>query len=240
MSDAVDTKNTNRQSKFSLEVGRPLPPDYVPALRFPWLTQYYDAVVGSTTRERAFKQALIVQAGIAADHQVLDLACGTATLALMAKRQQPLAKVTGIDGDPDILRIATEKARNADMAMSFDQGLSYALPYATSSFDRVLSSLFFHHLSLTDKQRTANEVFRVLKPGGEFHVADWGRPTNLVMRGLFCMIQLLDGFENTQDNVSGRLIEVFKHAGFSDVAELKSFSTIFGTLSLYRATKGTA
>ncbi len=54
------------------------------------------------------------------------------------------------------------------------------------------------------------------------------------------MIQLLDGFENTQDNVSGWLIEVFKHAGFNDVAEQQSLSTIFGTLSLYRATKDAA
>ena len=221
-------------------MGQPLPPDYVPALRFPWLTQYYDAVVGSTTRERTFKRALVAQARIAAGDHVLDLACGTATLALMAKRQQALATVTGIDGDPVILGIAAAKARNADVALKLDQGFSYSLPYATASFNRVLSSLFFHHLSLTDKQRTANEVFRVLKPGGEFHIADWGRPTNLLMRGLFFMIQLLDGFENTQDNVSGRLIEVFKRAGFKDVAEQQSFSTIFGTLSLYRATKGAA
>ena len=35
---------------------------YVPALGFNWLTPYYDAVVGATTRERRFKQALITQA----------------------------------------------------------------------------------------------------------------------------------------------------------------------------------
>ena len=217
-----------------------LPADYVPALRFSALTTYYDAVVGSTTRESTFKQALIAQARITANHDVLDLACGTATLALMAKQQHPLAKLTGIDGDPAILRIAAAKAHDANIAITFDQGYSYALPYASASFDRVLSSLFFHHLPMTDKRRTASEVFRILKPGGEFHIADWGRPSNLVMRGLFFMIQLLDGFENTQDNVSGRLPEVFEQAGFKDVAEQQSFSTIFGTLSLYRATKGTA
>ncbi len=122
----------------------PLPPGYVSALRFRRLTQYYDAVVGSTARERTFKRALVAQA-----------------------------------------RIAAAKARNVDITLTLDQGFSFSLPYASASFNRVLSSLFFHHLSLTDKQRTANEVFRVLKPGGEFHVADWGRRTNLLMRGLF-------------------------------------------------------
>ena len=214
-----------------------LPADYVPALRFSALTKYYDAVVGSTTRENTFKQALIAQARITANHDVLDLACGTATLALMAKQQHPLAKLTGIDGDPAILRIAAAKAHDANIAITFDQGFSYALPYASASFDRVLSSLFFHHLSLAEKQRTAEEVFRVLKPGGEFHIADWGRPTNLMMRALFLTVQVLDGFKNTQDNVRGRLVEVFKQAGFNGISEQRSFSTIFGMLSLYRAVK---
>ena len=56
---------------------RPDKSAYVPALSFHWLTPYYDAVVGATTREGTFKEALIRQAGITAGQQVLDLACGT-------------------------------------------------------------------------------------------------------------------------------------------------------------------
>ena len=211
--------------------------DYVPALRFNWLTPYYDAVVGTTTRERAVKQALIQQAGIRAGQQVLDLASGTGTLAIWVKQCQPVATVTGVDGDPVILSIARRKAQKANVVVQFDHALSHSLPYPAAHFDRVLSSLFFHHLSWADKQRTAQELFRVLKPGAELHVADWGYPTNALMRALFLPVQLLDGFKNTQDNVSGRLIELFEQAGFTEVAQRRTFSTICGTMALFSAVR---
>lgn len=210
---------------------------YVPALSFYWLTPYYDTVVGTTTRERSFKHALILQAAFKAGHEVLDLASGTGTLAIWVKQNQPLATVTGVDGDPAILSIATRKAQNANVAVQFDHALSYSLPYPAAHFDRVVSSLFFHHLTWESKQRTAQELFRVLKPGAELHVADWGYPTNALMRCLFLSVQLLDGFTNTQDNVSGKLIELFQQAGFSEVAQRQTFSTIFGTMALYSAVK---
>src|SRR3546814_4785436 len=47
---------------------------YVPALGFHWLTRYYDAVVGTTARERSVKQALINQARVEPGQRVLDLA----------------------------------------------------------------------------------------------------------------------------------------------------------------------
>lgn len=211
--------------------------NYVPALRFTWLTPFYDVIVGTTTRERTFKRALIAQARIGVGHEVLDVGSGTGTLAIQVKQEHPLATVTGLDGDPAILAIATNKARKAGAAVRFDHGMSFELPYPSCTFDRVLSSLFFHHLDWEGKQRTARELFRVLKPGGELHVADWGRPRNVLMRGLFLSIQLLDGFRSTRDNVSGRLVELFEHAGLVEVAQQRTFSTVFGTLALYRAVK---
>ena len=210
---------------------------YVPALGFHWLTPYYDAVVGTTTRERSFKQALIKQARFEPGHRVLDLASGTGTLAIWIKQHQPQANVTGVDGDPAILSLASRKAQKAIVSVQFDHALSFSLPYPAAHFDRVVSSLFFHHLSWENKERTAQELFRVLKPGAELHVADWGRATNVMMRGLFLFIQLLDGFENTQDNVSGKLITLFEQAGFVEVKQRQTFGTVYGTMALYSAIK---
>ncbi|MGE0465307.1 MAG: class I SAM-dependent methyltransferase [Steroidobacteraceae bacterium] len=211
--------------------------DYVPALGYHFLTPLYDAVIGATTRERGFKQALIRQAELNPGQRVLDLASGTGTLAIWIKQHQPLLDVTGVDLDPAMLAIASRKAGAAHIDIRFDRAHSHSLPYPTGHFDRVVSSLFFHHLTWEDKLRTAAELLRVLKPGGELHVADWGRPANVLMRGLFLMIQCLDGFETTRDNVAGRLPELFEQAGFVGVAERRTVSTVFGTLALYRANR---
>jgi ubiquinone/menaquinone biosynthesis C-methylase UbiE len=56
--------------------------------------------------------------------------------------------------------------------VGFDRGFSTELPYEDESFDLVLSTLFFHHLTGADKRKTAAEVARVLRPGAELQVAD--------------------------------------------------------------------
>lgn len=210
---------------------------YVPALGFHWLTPYYDIIIRATTREQTFKMALIEQSSVKKNHQVLDLASGTGTLSIWLKKSQPLATIIGVDGDPTILSIAAAKAQKANVSIQFDHAFSYNLPYPEAYFDRIVSSLFFHHLSWEDKERTVKELFRVIKPGAELHVADWGQAGNLLMRGLFLIVQIVDGFENTRDNVSGRLIPLFESAGFIEVTQRKTFSTIYGTLSLYSAVK---
>lgn len=210
---------------------------YVPALGYAWLTRLYDPVVRLTTRERYFKQALLQQARLTPGLEALDLACGTGTLALMALQQVPGLHMRGLDGDPAILAIAKIKAAQAGTAIPFDQGLSTALPYSEARFDRVLSSLFFHHLGREGKQQTFAEVVRVLKPGGELHVADWGKPTGPIMRGLFYSIQLLDGFPNTRDNVAGQLPALMKAAGLQQVTVHRDINTVYGTLTLFSAQK---
>jgi ubiquinone/menaquinone biosynthesis C-methylase UbiE len=208
---------------------------YIPALAYRSLTGLYDPLVRITTRERRFKAVLLQQARLRAGQQVLDLACGTATLTIAAKRMQPRADITGVDGDPDILARARIKAAKAGAELKFDESLSQHLPYADSSFDVVLSSLFFHHLDRENKLATLSEVWRVLKPGAELHIADWGKAANPLMRVLFLIVQMLDGFATTTDNVAGRLPEFLRASGFKEVEETQRFSTVLGTLALYRA-----
>jgi len=209
--------------------------ELVPALGYRFLTALYDPVVALTVRERTFKSRLVAQAAIAPGHAVLDVGCGTGTLAVRIKRTVPGASVIGLDGDPTVLAIARRKAARAGVAVRFDEGYAYALPYPDAAFDRVLSSLFFHHLTRDAKQRTIAEVHRVLRPGGELHVADWGKASNALMRGLFYSVQLLDGFATTRDNVEGRLPALFARGGFEAVSEGEAIATIWGTLALYSA-----
>ena len=187
--------------------------------------------------ERRFKQALIMQAQLEQGHRILDLASGTGTLAIWIKQRQPQAEVIGADCDPAILALSIEKAKKANVSVRFDCVMSNCLPYPAEHFDCVFSSLFFHHLLWEEKEQTAKELYRVLKPGAELHVADWGRASNILMRTLFLFEQLFDGFKKTQDNISGKLVTLFDRSGFTEVTQEQAFDTIFGTLVLYRATK---
>ena len=216
---------------------RESPESYIPALRYRWLTRFYDPIVRLTTREARFKDALLRQACIQDGHRVLDLGCGTGTLALMVKRAHPAAKVFGLDADLETLELARTKLAKAGVAVGLDQGRASALLYINDSFDRALSSLFFHHLTSELKTEAMREVFRVLRPGGEFHIADWGKPTSLVMRLAFLGVQILDGFTTTADNVRGVLPDLLWRAGFEKVEITDRFPTLFGTLALFSARK---
>ncbi|MCA1589817.1 MAG: class I SAM-dependent methyltransferase [Acidobacteria bacterium] len=210
---------------------------YIPALGYDWLTRFYDPVVGLTTRENIFKAALVNQADIEDGHHVLDLACGTGTLTMMLKQRSPNADVVGIDGDGKILGIAKRKADEAELEIRFDEGMSFSLPYMDKTFDRVVSSLFFHHLTPDSKLQTLRELKRVLKPHGEVHIADWGLPANWLMKLSSRFIQILDGYQTTADSFGGRLPELMTEAGLLAVAETNSFNTLFGTIRLHRALK---
>jgi SAM-dependent methyltransferase len=94
-----------------------------------------------------------------------------------------------------------------------------------------------HHLTRANKMRTLLEVLRVLRPNGELHIADWGRPQNGWMRAAFYLVQKLDGFETTEDSVRGLLPALMQDAGFEDVQQTDQFATVLGTLCLYRARK---
>jgi len=208
---------------------------YISALRYSWLTPFYDTVVRWTTREATFKRALVNQVDVRPKQRLLDLGCGTATLTIDLKVACPDADITGLDGDAGILQTARKKALDAGVTVVLEQGCSYALPYADNSFDRVVSSLFFHHLTTGNKRRTLAEIKRVLTPGGELHVADWGAAQNVIMRSLFFLVQLHDGFETTADNVQGRLPTLIGEAGFEDVRKTAEWATPLGTIALLRA-----
>ena len=210
---------------------------YVPALRFRWLTRIYDPVVALTTREKTFKRQLLDQARIEAGSKVLDVGCGTGTLTTLIKTRQPRAMVSGLDGDPAIIKLATVKAARAGLEIQFDEGLSFDLPYREDQFDIIFSTLFFHHLTRDNKVRTLAEVLRVLNPGGKLHICDWGRPSNPLLRLMFLAVQCLDGFDVTRDHAKGRLVEFIQSVGFSDVTVTGRLTTMLGTLDFITATR---
>jgi ubiquinone/menaquinone biosynthesis C-methylase UbiE len=155
---------------------------YLKAVYTDRLAPYYDVVARLGMRERHLKGRAIDLTQLAPGRRMLDLGCGTGTLVLLARRRHPDAMVIGVDGDPTILGIARRKARRAGIAVQLDEGMAYALPYADGSFDAVVSTLTFHHLTPSQQERALVEVRRVLRPGGRLVVAGLTLPHNRLMR----------------------------------------------------------
>lgn len=207
---------------------------FIPAFHFHALTRWYDPVVRALFPESAVKSTLIAQACLRPGQVVLDIGCGTGTLTMLIKQAQPDVIVHGLDIDTEILQIAQNKAQAAGLDLKLQQGSATCLPYADQSFDHVFTSLMMHHLITADKQHMLREAFRVLKPGGQLHVADFGVPHTLGMRAISLLVRW---FEEVHDNVLGLLPVFMREAGFEPVHTTQHFRSLFGTVTLYCAIK---
>jgi ubiquinone/menaquinone biosynthesis C-methylase UbiE len=126
-------------------------------------------------RERTFRERLVRLARLEPGQSVLDIGCGTGSLAIVAKqRVGPGGTVQGIDASPEMLTRARRKARKAGVDVSFTKGVVEALPFPDGHFDVVLSTLMLHHLPLEPRRQCAREMRRVLKPGGCVLAVDFG------------------------------------------------------------------
>ena len=100
--------------------------EYIPALSFRFLTPFYDFIQKYIVRDVRYKTLLIQQANIQAGHKVLDLGCGTGTLAIMVKESQLDADVFGLDADPEMLGVAKQKADEKHASVTFDTEIGRA------------------------------------------------------------------------------------------------------------------
>ncbi len=117
-------------------------------------------------------------------------------------------------------------------------GTAQRLPFADSTFDCVTAVLLLHHLVRSQKMAALSEAMRVLRPGGELHVADWTKPCGKSALG-FLLVRLLDGFEQTADHSAGRLTSLIHEAGFKGMETLRTRIHPLGTIIHLRAEKPT-
>jgi len=133
--------------------------------------------VASRGRERAFRDRQVDLARIAPGEAVLDVGCGTGSLAIAAARRVGEGGVVhGVDPSAELLARACKKARRARVEVTFGVATGEALPLPDASFDVVLSTLVFHHLSHDTLRASVAEIRRVLKPGGRMLAVDIGGP----------------------------------------------------------------
>ena len=137
----------------------------------------YDLMVGLMTfgRERGFRDNLVQLADLRPGEAVLDVGCGTGSLAIAAKRAVgPTGIACGIDASPEMLARAENKAGKAGVAVVFKQAAAQALPFPDRQFDAALSTVMLHHLPRSGREQCLREIGRVLKSPGRLLVVDFG------------------------------------------------------------------
>jgi ubiquinone/menaquinone biosynthesis C-methylase UbiE len=162
-------------------------------------------------REGVFRQKVVDLARLQAGESVVDVGCGTGTLAIAAKRRVgPTGKVYGIDASPEMIAKASKKAKKAGVEVVFKSGIVEALPFQDESFDAVLSTLMLHHLPAAAREQGVREMRRVLKPGGRVLALDFASSGK--KKGLLARLHRRHGSVKLHD-----IIAVLNNAGFTIV-----------------------
>jgi demethylmenaquinone methyltransferase/2-methoxy-6-polyprenyl-1,4-benzoquinol methylase len=140
-------------------------------------------VVLSYGQDRRWKRRLVRLADIPAHARVLDLATGTGDLARATAGRAEF--VVGLDITKRMIELARAKVTDAVAAPLFLVGDMMALPFASASFDVVTTGYGLRNVP--DLTRAVDEIYRVLKPGGEALSLDFDRPDNPIIRGVYLM-----------------------------------------------------
>jgi demethylmenaquinone methyltransferase/2-methoxy-6-polyprenyl-1,4-benzoquinol methylase/phosphoethanolamine N-methyltransferase len=186
--------------------------------------RWYDLVtrVISFGRDKAIRETLIELAAPAPGETVLDVGCGTGTLALALKASVGTGEVHGIDASPEMIAVAKEKAAMAGAAIDFQVALIEALPFPDATFDLVTSSLMLHHLPDDLKPTGLHEIRRVLTPGGHFMAMDFAAHSHSPLGHLLSIFGHARG-----ESMADKLMPMLQDAAFSDVESIPTRHTNF-------------
>ena len=182
--------------------------------------RFYDAVswLVSFGKAPAIRKTTVELAEVAPGEKVLDVGCGTGSLAIAVKAKAgPAGDVHGIDAAPEMIGVARRKAARKKVDVRFQVGLIEDIPFPDDQFDLALNSFVLHHLPDDLKRTGFSQIRRVLKPGGRFLAVDLASTGDGIIGHLFSLF----GHKVAPDYV-GNLMAMIKDAGFSEVEALET------------------
>ena len=124
-------------------------------------------------REAEIRQKIADLAQLRGGEAVLDVGCGSGTLALLAReRVGATGRVCAIDPSREMIVYARRKANLRHLSIDFQRGIIEQLAFPEQSFDVVLCTWMIHHIPGDLQRRGLQEIARVLKPGGRLLLVD--------------------------------------------------------------------
>lgn len=207
---------------------------YVPALGFHWLTAVYDPLIRGWSAAARMRTAVIAALDLRPGMRILELGAGPGRLAIQIKRAHADVAIDAVDIDTRMVASARRNAARAGVEIAFREADMTCLPgLERGSYDRVYSTMTFHHLLPAAKQRALEIARCALAVGGSFVVADFNRPRDSLQWALFAWIQQpLDGFQNTRPHRDGRFEQALRTT-FGQVQSAAVARTIAGTVETF-------
>jgi ubiquinone/menaquinone biosynthesis C-methylase UbiE len=209
---------------------------FTPALGRIAPARFFDFVV-ALTRERLWRSLVVSHLAPRPGDVIVDVGCGTGSLAALLNSVEPAAQVVGLDPDPEVLNVARRKTAGPGVQWRLGMGDALVESLGEESVSGVVSSLVLHQCPVAMKQAILASMFSVLQKSGRLVIADYGWQRTWLMRNAFRIVQLADGRADTQPNADGILPELITAAGFRDVREVEVVPTITGSISIYVALK---
>jgi ubiquinone/menaquinone biosynthesis C-methylase UbiE len=151
------------------------------------LVRFYDRWIAVVTlgRDRRVRRAVLAEVKLG--DRLLDVGCGTGTLAIDAASLG--ARVVAIDRSPAMLAVARQKAEKAGVAVAWREGEASFPPTGDGPFDVVSATFVLSELSGDLAELSIRRLGQLLRPGGRLVIADEAAPRNLVLRLLAAMLR---------------------------------------------------
>lgn len=177
----------------------------------------------SLGRERKLRRDEIQTLTFEPTDRILDLGCGTGTMTLELASLLTSGEAVGIDASGKMIDVAKKHLarRGLEGRCEFKHALAEKLPFADNSFERCVSSMFYHHLPMELKRESLKEAFRVLKPGGTFHLIDVDKPDNFFAFAAAWLGYVLLMQPAIKENSDGVMPALMKEAGFTEITLVK-------------------
>lgn len=141
----------------------------------------------SCGQDQYWRKRAVARLAPQSDERFLDIATGTADVALEIIRNVPMgaAQVVGIDFSEKMLELAQQKINSQDRADSIqlESGSAESLPFEDNYFDGTTTAFGVRNFS--DVSQSLNEMHRVLKPGGRCMILEFSLPKNSVLNTLY-------------------------------------------------------